>query len=200
MAISVNHSTKVISVPQADLTLISGSLYEMNINTYLKAQLAGYLDDEGGVVLVDMFKHNTEVTVGGVTLARVLEIINGYTITFTPDSQWAVRLAGGNNNIADVLNVNQVQLRSANSAGMVVSGSGVTAQDKVDIANETIGRVIEAQGSYTLKQALSIILSVLAGVTANNGATFKTADGAATRVAATISGSNRTNMTLTPSA
>lgn len=136
MAISINHATKVISVPQADLTLISGSLYELNMNTFRNA-LGALLDDADGMMLKDTHKHSPEVTVGGATLARVVEIINGYTVTFTPDSQFAVRLVGGNNNIADVLNVNQVQLRSANSAGLitVTSGSGVTAQDKLDIAD-----------------------------------------------------------------
>jgi hypothetical protein len=66
---------------------------------------------------LDTHRHNTTVTVGGVTLARVIEIINGYTVTFE-DGQYAVNLAGANSNVADVANVNQVSLRSANSAGL----------------------------------------------------------------------------------
>jgi hypothetical protein len=47
---------------------------------------------------------------------------------------------------------------------------------------------------------LSIVLAVLAGVTATGGATLKSPSGASTRVAATIDGSNnRTAMTLSPS-
>lgn len=62
-------------------------------------------------------------------------------------------------------------------------------------------RVIETEGSYTVQQALSICLSVLAGRTTSGGNTFQTANGNATRVAATTNGSNeRTAMTLTPSA
>jgi len=67
----------------------------------------------------DTHKHNTEVTLAGMTLARTVEIINGYTITFE-DGQYAVNLTGANNNIADALNVNQVSVRSANTAGLVV--------------------------------------------------------------------------------
>jgi len=69
------------------------------------------------------------------------------------------------------------------------------------IANAVKALVVESQGSYTIAQAISIILSAVAGVTSSGGATLKTADGVATRIAATIDGSNnRTAMTLTPSA
>jgi hypothetical protein len=63
-------------------------------------------------------RHNTEVLLGGVTYARVVEIISGYTITFE-DGQYAVNLTGANSNIGDVVNVNQVSIRSANSAGLI---------------------------------------------------------------------------------
>ncbi len=74
-----------------------------------------------------------------------------------------------------------------------------------DAANEirdaVMAKVIEAQGSITMQQAMSIVLAVLAGVTATTGSTIKTPDGVATRVAATLNASNeRTAMTLTPSA
>lgn len=62
--------------------------------------------------------HVAPVTVGGVELARVVEIINDYTITFE-DGQYAVNIVGGNSNIGDNVNVNQVSVRSANSAGLV---------------------------------------------------------------------------------
>lgn len=72
---------------------------------------------------------------------------------------------------------------------------------ETDVAAAILASVVEAQGSYTLQQALSIILAVLAGVTADNGATLKSPNGSATRVAATIDANkNRTAMTLTPSA
>lgn len=61
--------------------------------------------------------------------------------------------------------------------------------------------VIETAGSVTLGQAMSVILSAAAGVTSNAGATLKTPDGTATRITATINGSNeRTAITLNPSA
>jgi hypothetical protein len=81
-----------------------------------------------------------------------------------------------------------------------VTDAAVAADAETAFANAVKAAVIESQGSITLQQALSIILSVLAGVTADGGATFKSSDGSATRVSATINASNeRTAMTLTPS-
>lgn len=63
-----------------------------------------------------------------------------------------------------------------------------------------VGNIVESQGSYTLEEALSIILAAVAGRTADDGLTFKTADDAATRIAATVNASDeRTAITLTPS-
>jgi len=50
----------------------------------------------------------------------VVEIINGYTVTFEDDS-YAVNLVGANSNIADVVNLNTVSVRAANSAGLIQS-------------------------------------------------------------------------------
>lgn len=121
----ITWSTKVINVYKADafMTNLGGGIYEMDTDGFRLA-LKDLEDSEDGMPFLDTHRHNTEVTLGGVTYARFIEIINGYTITFE-DGQYAVKLAGSNNNIADVMNVNQVSLRSANSAGMVVTGSGL---------------------------------------------------------------------------
>ena len=77
--------------------------------------------------------HNTTVTVGGVTLARVIEIINDYVVEFE-DGQYAVNLIGANSNVADRTVVNQVSVRAANSAGLVVAdGSGRTSLTPAEI-------------------------------------------------------------------
>lgn len=136
MAITVNYSTKVIYVPQSDLTFISGTLYELDTNQF-KQDLADLQDDEAGMPFPDMFIHNTEVTVAGTTFARTIEITNGYSVEFE-DGQYSVRLAGSNNNIFDVENgilvQNQVQLIAQNSGGLITSpgGTALTAQETRD--------------------------------------------------------------------
>lgn len=123
MAISVDWANKIINVPKADLTLVQSNPTEirsMDIN-WFRLSLKDLEDDYSeGIPFLDTHRHNTTVLVGGVELARVIEIINGYTITFE-DGQYAVNLYGANSNIADVVNVNQVSVRSANSAGLVTS-------------------------------------------------------------------------------
>ncbi len=139
MAITIDWPTKVITIPQADLTFVIGTLYEADTEV-IRLALHALSASEEGLPFQRIFEHNTEVTVAGTTFARVIEIINGYSITFTPDTQWSVRLAGSNNNYFDVengiLNQNQVQVIAQNSGGLIVGeGSGVTAQDKLDIAD-----------------------------------------------------------------
>jgi len=137
--LSITWGTKIINVLQADLTPVTGTLYELDTDQFRK-DLKSLEDGEDGMPFPDTHTHNTEVTVAGVTYARFIEIINGYSITFE-DGQYSVRLAGSNNNFFDVengiLNQNQVQVISGNAAGLivVVSGSGVTSQDKLDIAD-----------------------------------------------------------------
>jgi hypothetical protein len=119
MASTIDYITRIISVPKADLTLIQSTpfeILELDINVF-RLGLKDIEDNVGGISFVDTHLHNTAVTVGGVTLARVVEIINGYTVTFE-DGNYAVNLVGANSNIGDVINLNQVQVRSSNSAGL----------------------------------------------------------------------------------
>lgn len=135
MATTINWSTKIISVPQADLTNLGGGIYELDVDAF-RLELKDLEDSEAGMPYDKTHNHSTEVTLSGVTYARLFEIINGYTVEFE-DGQYTVKCVGANHNLGDVKVVNQVSLLIGNSAGLitVVSGSGVTAQDKLDIAD-----------------------------------------------------------------
>jgi len=134
MAVSITWGTKVINVPKADLTLIQPSpeIRELDLD-WFRLQLKDLEDDEAGMPFPDTHEHNTEVTVAGVTLSRVIKIINGYTVTFE-DGQYAVNLAGANSNVADVANVNQVSLRSFNTAGLITVEIPTASTQKVQKA------------------------------------------------------------------
>jgi len=155
VAISVAWATKIINVPQAYLTDLGGGVYELDVNQF-RLDLKALEADVNGITFVDTHQHNPPVTVGGVTLARVVEIINGYTVTFE-DGQYAVNLVGANNNIQDVSNVNQVSVRPSNTAGMVVQGTG----DLNAIADAIWAKVLE--GTLTAEQIQRVMLAVLAG-------------------------------------
>ena len=119
MAISIDFATKIISIPKADLTLIQAApteIRQLSIDAF-RLELKSLEDGVQGMVFPDTHIHNPSINLGGVVIAKVIQMINGYTVTFE-DAQYAVNLAGANSNIADVVNVNQVSVRSANSAGL----------------------------------------------------------------------------------
>ena len=129
---TINWVTKTITIPQSFLTYISASLYELDINE-LRLALKDIEDSEEGMAFLDTHRHATEATLSGVTYARQLEIINGFTVPFENGS-YSVRCVGANHNLGDVKNYNSVSLIIGNSAGMVVGSGGITQSDKEEIA------------------------------------------------------------------
>lgn len=126
--IDINWATRTIFVPIQAMTLTQSSptvIYTLNLNEFRLA-LKALEQTPAGMVAPDTHRHNTEVSVGGVTLARVIEIINGYIVEFE-NGQYAVNLVGANSNVGDRVVVNNVSVRSANSAGL--TSSPLTAQD-----------------------------------------------------------------------
>ena len=120
MAISVHWGTKVITVPQSDLLQVQATpieVYELNIND-LRLTLRDLEDDAAGIPFSDTHVYNPPITVAGTTLARVVEILAPYTLTFEPDLPYGVNVVGGNSNIPDRTNPNNVSVRSDNSAGL----------------------------------------------------------------------------------
>lgn len=153
--ITINWATKVINVPQAYLTDLTGGIYEMDINQF-RLDLKNLEDDVDGMVFPHTHNHNTTITVGGVTLSRVVEIINGYTVTFE-NAQYAVNLVNANSNISDITNVNQVSIRSANTAGLIVAGSGVLPADIDAIAAAAADKVWdELMDGHTVPNSYSV--------------------------------------------
>lgn len=151
MPISVDWPTKVITIPKSYTTLVSSSPFEirqLNINTF-RLDLKDLEDNEEGQPWPTTHNHNTSVEIGGVTLARVFEIINGYTVTFE-DGTYAVNLVGANSNVADVTNLNSVQIRAANSAGLTDMNLATAVWDAL-IANHltagTTGKALSDAGS-----------------------------------------------------
>lgn len=141
MTISIDHATRQVTVEQSDLTLVSGSLYELDTNQF-RLDVGTLMASEEFIYLPDPFSHNTEVTVAGTTFARVIEMINSYDVTFENVSM-TVRLAGSNNNLFDaesgiLTNQPLVNVIAQNSAGLIVgSGGGAggftsTDRDKLD--------------------------------------------------------------------
>jgi len=151
MALSVDWATKIISVPQSDLNFVSGVIYEHDVDAFQR-ELSDIEDSEEGMAHPVAHRHNTEVVLAGITYVRSVEIINGYTITYE-NGNYRVNLTGANNNIIDVLNYNSVQVVPNNSAGAIhtTSGSGVTEQDKTDIADLVLAQALTVGKFIALK-------------------------------------------------
>lgn len=125
MAITINYSNPaqyVIEIPKADLVLVSSSpteIRELNIDNFRKT-LGDLQDDAPGMPYPTAFVHTAPLTVAGVTLARVVEILDPYVIEFE-DGLYNVNITGGNSNISDVTIKNQVGVNTSNSAGLTYS-------------------------------------------------------------------------------
>lgn len=134
---TITWSTKVIFVPQSFLTSLGGLRYQLDVNAFRNA-LKDIEDSEAGMAYPDTHRHATAAVLSGVTYARQVEIINGYTVTFeSTGSPYQVECVGANHNILDVKNVNDVSLVVGNSAGLVVGGGsgGLTAEQALQLAS-----------------------------------------------------------------
>lgn len=154
MSLSINWSTKVITVPKAYMSLLASSPYEIREldGNQLHLDLRAIEASDNGMPMDVTHAHSSTVTVGGTTLARVVEIINDYTITFE-DGQYAVAVTGANTNVADVLNLNQVSVRTANSAGLVQveGGSGDAGAVWDEILSEHTQEGTTGEALHTLR-------------------------------------------------
>lgn len=195
MALTLDPATKVITIPQADLTLISGNLFELDTDQFRK-DVFDLLASEEFIFLPDAYRHNTEVTVAGTTFARTLEFINGFSITFE-NLLYSVRLAGSNNNLFDVENgvlnpSGNVTVISQNSAGLISTERTVTAGDIQAIEDAVFTRVIE--NGETFEQAMKLVRANAAGaiVKAGDNHKVKSADGLKDRIDAEADENGRT--------
>lgn len=120
MATTIDWANKIIYPDRADMVQVQSSpieIYQLDVNdTHLA--LRDLEDNEQGITYDTTHTYKAPTTLSGVTYARLMEIINDYTYTFLPDSSWVVQIVGGNSNIGDRVNPNNVSVQVANSAGL----------------------------------------------------------------------------------
>ena len=205
MAITIDFASKIISVPRNDMTLLTDEddpieIRRLTINDF-RIELRVLEASQAGIDDPDTHIHNPSVTVGGVVLARVVEIINGYSVTFE-DGQYAVNLAGANSNIADVVNVNQVSVRSANSAGLQDLSTLLTAAYQGQVVFNTSGQAgtaipIGTRATPVDNFADAITISNTIGIRRIQMASSGTLQNSAVATGKVFSGDNSTADTLT---
>jgi hypothetical protein len=150
MAITIDWATFIISVPQADLIAVGGDVYELDAD-WFRLQLKSIEDSEEGIPFPDTHIHTTEVTLSDTTYSRFVQVIDPYSITFEDTgTPYVVSVTGGNTNILDVTNLNNVSVRTANSAGLVtVSGDGGGGPIDPATVNKLIAHIWAASGRST---------------------------------------------------
>jgi len=166
MAISIDWgNTDVIYVPQSYLTLVSGTLYSLDTETF-RTDLKALESTEAGIAFPDTHVHNTEVTLAGITYARFIEIISPYTVEFE-DGAYTVLLEGSNNNIGEpgIIVQNQVSVITQNSAGLIKGGldvvlsSGQTAEQILISLSQSLNRMARAAGKLAPRQQYNSVLA-----------------------------------------
>lgn len=161
MAISVNWPIKRISVPKDYLTLLSGTLYELDTDQF-RRDLRGLEASVEGMPFVRTHDHNTTYTVAGIEYARKVEIVNSYEVEFE-NGFYSVSLIGSNNNIFDVgagvLVQNNVQVIPNNSAGLIVvrQGSGLTTEESTMLRELWKLQGLDINQPLTMTQAQRIV-------------------------------------------
>jgi hypothetical protein len=119
MTISLDQINAIINVEITDLTFVSAGVYTFDTDVF-RQTLRNLEDEEENCIYPKTHDHVQPITVGGVALARVIEISPHWGITFE-NGLYRVTLEGSNNNILDVATVNQVSIASTNSAGLTYS-------------------------------------------------------------------------------
>lgn len=192
MAYSVNWTTKIVHIPKADLVVVSVSPEVYELNALIFWQQIHAIQQEDGLSFVDIMRSNAPVTLGGVTFARSVEVINGYRVEFQ-NGAYQVNLSGANNNLLDARVQNNVSINASNSAGLInVSGGGSLT------AAQVWQHLVE--GTFSAEEILRLIAAALAGKISGgstNTVTIRDVSDTKPRIVATVnSAGDRTALVL----
>lgn len=132
MAVSIDYgNTNVITIPQADLTLLGTTpqgdpLYELDVD-WLRGELKALEAGEIGIAFPDTHRHVTETTVGITTYARFVLILAPYTVEITPAFAGQVACTGAVHNLEDVYINNAGPTLLPGNPAALVSNTSVEA-------------------------------------------------------------------------
>ncbi|MHA2062954.1 MAG: hypothetical protein ACXABY_01090 [Candidatus Thorarchaeota archaeon] len=153
MALSIDWLTYVITIPKADMSIISASpeIRELDVNAF-RLELKDIEDSEEGAPFWDTHAHNTAVSLSGIVYARIVEILSPYTVEFE-DGQYTVSCTSANHNLADVKVANQVSLIIGNAAGLIEDTANDTVVANTELLRKLLNNrqdVVESGGAYYL--------------------------------------------------
>lgn len=122
MAYTVNWLTGEITVPASDLTLVSGTRYQLAMSSFLaECRRLEWVFAQGLWAPPIVDHANTRFDFAGTDYAPFDEILNPYFVTFQAPAD-RVDLIGSNNNIVDIVTSNGISIVPSNSAGLITTG------------------------------------------------------------------------------
>ncbi len=192
MAYAVNWTTKVVTVPLADMTFVSGTNYSLDASdVWIELRRLEASPSDG--LWADQIAEfvNTQV-LSGLSYSAILKMINGYTWD-TDTTNITISLLGINNNLLDVfIPGSGISVLANNSGGKITVGSGVTQQDKDDIENQVHTRIMENGESF--EEGFRLVRAEAAGSIVKTGTLheIKSANGGKTRITANADEDGRT--------
>lgn len=113
MALSCYWPNKFITVPKSELTLISGTRYQITVNYWW--QLLRELAETVEGIVFDTPYNSTAAT---SSTPQIVDLINGYTAEFE-DGLYSVDVIGGNTNWREIEVKNQVSVGTNNTTGFI---------------------------------------------------------------------------------
>lgn len=157
MAITVDWPTKVVLIPKGEASIstivsVSPDIYEYDLDL-LRLELKAIESSEEGIPFDDIHFHTAPFTIGNVQLARVVGIINGYTIEFE-NGQYQVNYVGANTDFSEAVNrvINQVSVTPQNSAGLITTASTIQLISSAVWETEQAAHVAAATMGFVLNQ------------------------------------------------
>jgi len=150
VAYSVDWVAKIFTIPQSDLTFVSGNNYSLSlvdVHEEIRRLEWSFTDGLWAPRIANWFE---TVTLSGVSKTPSVEITNGYTFDFT-GSNYNVILTDYDNNLVDVyIPSNGISILGNNSVGkQTITNSDVTdIKTKTDQLTFTQSNVVDANIQY----------------------------------------------------
>lgn len=195
MALTFDHVTKLIGVPQVDAQPL---LVQTLVNAIRDEEAS-----ERGIAYEQILDATGKADLGGGAFTGITAALRStWKLSFQAGAYQAT-VDGGNlaDSLARVQNTGTPQvLIKSSAAATVVNGTGGTAPSAPQVANAVWAQIIE--GSLTAEQVQRLLLAVVAGDASgleNGSPVFKSQDGSKNRVTATYSAGNRDVTAVDPS-
>ena len=129
MSYTVNWTTKVITVPLADLTLISGSNYSLDTGDFWIEMRRLEASPGDGLWAEQVIEYINSQVLSGITYSAIVKLINGYTWD-TDTTNKNIFLVGFNSNLLDTfIPGSGISVLANNSAGKQEVAGTVGAAD-----------------------------------------------------------------------